>query len=364
VYNQASYLYNFRLGLMLAMKKKGWEVIAASPYDESAEKIKTQGIRFQNIPLSRKGKNPFTDFRTIFSLTRFYLKEKPNVVHHFTIKPVIYGTAAARLAGVAGIVNLIPGLGYVFLKGGAIKHLVKKMYRFALSSRVQMIFQNQDDLNFFHQNKLVDLQQTHVICGAGVNTTHYSTDQFPSPSPSSQITFLLVSRMLWDKGIAEFVDAAYIVKEKNPATHFMLLGNPDDGNPAAVPASWLEEQNSRDHIEWIRHQEDVRPFLARADVIVLPSYREGASRALMEAAAMSKPIITTDVPGCRDIVENQRNGILVPPNNVSSLAQAMLELAADPQKRIRMGLAGQEKALFNFSETTIIQQTLEIYHLL
>lgn len=349
---------------MLAMKKKGWEVIAVSPYDESAEKILAHGIRFQNIPLSRKGKNPFADLKTIFHLTRLYQKEKPNIVHHFTIKPVIYGTAAARLARVSGIVNLIPGLGYVFLKGGTLQHLVKKMYRFVLSPRVQMIFQNQDDLDFFHQNKLVDLQQTHIICGSGINTEDYSIENFPIPSPSSHITFLLAARMLWDKGIAEFVAAANIVKEKNPAAHFILLGSPDDGNPAAVPTSWLEEQLSQDHIEWIRHREDVRPFLVKADVVVLPSYREGASRALMEAAAMSKPIITTDVPGCRDIVENRQNGILVQPNNVDSLVQAMMELAADPQKRTGMGLAGREKALQSFSETTIIQQTLKVYLLL
>lgn len=361
VYNSASYLYRFRLGLMLAMKERGWEVVAVSPFGAAAKKIEARGIRFHKLPLKRKGINPFADLRTFFYLAKLYKQERPNIVHHFTVKPVIYGTAAAHLTRVSGIVNLIPGLGYVFLKGGLLQTVVEKMYRLVLTSRVRVIFQNRDDLSYFLKRQLVIQGQTFVIYGSGVDTDLFSPQRFPLKPHSSSVTFVLVARMLWDKGIAEYVQAARLVKEEIPSAHFILLGSPDQGNPASIPVSWLEEQHRLGRVEWMRHIEDVRPILAGADVIVLPSYREGASRALMEAAAMAKPIVTTDVPGCREIVEGNQNGLLVPSKNVEFLAQALLELAVDPDRRIRMGEASRERALKYFDEHVIIRQILEVY---
>jgi glycosyltransferase involved in cell wall biosynthesis len=361
VYNSASYLYNFRLGLLKAMRERGWEVTAAAPFDGAAKKIEAQGIRFLDIPLSRKGKNPLVDLWTFFSLLTLYFREKPDAVHHFTIKPVLYGTAAARLARIPGIVNTIPGLGYVHLKGGLIQSLVETMYRLVLSPSVKVIFQNKDDLSFFVKKRLVDRGQSCVISGSGVNTEFFSAEKFPDKPLSSQITFLLVARMLWDKGISEYTDAATLVREKIATACFFLLGSPDKGNPSSVPSSWLEKKHKCCGIKWIKHVEDVRPFLAGADVVVLPSYREGSPRVLMEAAAMAKPIIATDVPGCRDVVEEETNGLLVPPRDTEALARAMIKMAWDPTRRREMGLAGRERALKDFDERIIIRQTIEFY---
>jgi len=346
---------------MQAMKKKGWKVIAVSPPDNYVKKLKAKGIHFWELPINRKGMNPLEDFLMFCRLLKFYRREKPLIVHHFTIKPVIYGSLAARISGIAGIVNLVPGLGYVFSRGGLIQYIVERMYRFVLFPKVQVIFQNPDDRTFFIKRKLAINRQTHLICGSGVDVEFFSPDKFFPIDPSPSIAFTLISRMLWDKGIAEFVEAAKAVKKKNALTRFILIGDSDKGNPAAIPVSWLKKQ---DHIEWIEHTDDIRPWLARSAVVVLPSYREGAPRALIEAAAMAKAIITTNVPGCREIVKNGINGLVVPSKNVELLAQSMLRLANDPILRKQMGIAGREKALKNFDERLVIRKTQEIYNLI
>jgi len=361
LYNSAGYLYRFRLGLMLSMKNRGWQVVAAAPFDESAAKIEAEGIRFWALPISRKGKNPWTDFRMGMRLAKFYRREKPNIVHHFTIKPVIYGTLAARLCGISGIVNLIPGLGHVFLRGGLLQFWVERAYRMVFSPSVQVIFQNRNDLEFFVERKLVKRKQAHLIFGSGINTSAFSPDRLPADEAPSRITFSLVTRMLWEKGVAEFVEAAKIVKNQNSRTHFQLIGAPDAGNPTSVSTSWLEEQQTLDYIDWVGHTDDVRPYLADAAAVILPSYREGAPRALLEAASMGKAIVAADVPGCREVVDDGINGYLVPPKNVEKLAQAMLKLAEDPAGRRQMGLAAREKALKHFDERIIIRKTMEVY---
>jgi len=361
VYNSARYLYNFRLSLMQSMKEKGWQVIAASPYDKYAQKITHKGLRFWELPFKRKGQNPIADLGLIFRLARFYSQEKPAIVHHFTVKPVIYGTLAARISRVPGIVNLVPGLGYVFSRGGHLQHIVEKMYRFAFSTRTHVIFQNPDDLNHFIRRKLVRPEQTHLICGSGIDTKFFSPDRFPQKKDPPQTTFTLAARMLWDKGIAEFAEAAKIVHAKNKETQFFLIGDPDYGNPNSISEIWLKNLQYMDFIKRIEHKDDIRPFLAKSSVAVLPSYREGAPRFLIEAASMGKPIITTDVPGCRDIVIHGRNGLLVPKKNVILLAQAMLALADDPVKRQRMGSASRERALNVFNELLVIRKIQKIY---
>lgn len=364
IYNSASYLYNFRLGIMLSMKERGWEVMAVSPYNDHSGKIRDNGIRFWNLPLNRKSKNPLSDILIFFRLVRFYKQEKPMIVHHFTIKPVIYGTLAARITRVPVIVNLIPGLGYVFSRGGFLQYVVEKMYRFSLSPHVRVVFQNLDDMTFFIKRKLIRRRQAHLICGSGIDTKLYSPEKIPQKENPSCVRFTLISRMLWDKGVAEFVKAAKLVKKKNPKTSFLLIGGPDKGNPSSIPISWLEKVGNLKFIKWIKHTDDVKPFLARTSVVVLPSYGEGAPRSLIEATAMGKPIIATDVPGCREIVKNGINGFLVPKKNAESLAQAMLILADDAAKRRQMGQASRERALKYFDERHIIKQTLEVYSLL
>ncbi|MFO7980419.1 MAG: glycosyltransferase family 4 protein [Candidatus Aminicenantes bacterium] len=361
VYNSASYLYNFRLSLMLSMRKRGWEVMAVSPYDNFASKFRDNGISYLDFPFKRKGRNPLSDLWMLIRLVKFYNREKPIIVHHFTIKPVIYGTLAARICRIPGIVNLVPGLGFVFSHGGLIQKIVESMYRFSLSARVRMIFQNIDDLNFFVKRKLINPKQTHLICGSGINTKLYSLNKYPQDNIPADIIFTLVARMLWDKGISEFVKAAQLVNKKNPHTRFLLIGDPDRGNPTSIPVSWLKNLQNLNYIKWIKHTDDIKPYLAKSSVIVLPSYREGAPRSLIEAASMSKPIIAADVPGCREIVKSNVNGLLVPKKNITLLAKAMLTLADNPSQRRKMGLASREIALKCFDERLINRKTIKIY---
>lgn len=362
VYNTATYLYRFRLGLMQTMLRRGWRVIAAAPVDDFSDKIMQKGIQFKALPLSRKGLNPFKDARLWWRLLALYRRERPDIVHHFTVKPVIFGSVAARMAAVQGIVNLVPGLGYVFLHGGWLQKIVEKMYQVAFSSRVHVIFQNQDDRDLFVRKHMVRLGQTHVICGSGVNTNLFLPrrrirGQFNSP----RVTFALITRMLWDKGIAEFVAAARICNQCNPNTRFVLAGAPDPGNPSSIPPAWLQSLRALPYMKWHGHIEDVRLFLEGISVVVLPSYREGAPRSLIEAAAMAKPVIATDVAGCREVVKAGENGLLVPVRDVDSLANAMLTMAKDPGMRCRMGADSRRKALFQLNEKVVIRKTLEVY---
>ncbi len=362
VSNTAWYLFNFRLSLMKAMIKAGWQVTAAAPGDRYVSKLKAQGIKFVETPLRRSNMNPFRDISYFLRLCQICWNDKPDIIHLFTAKPVIYGSFAAWIMGVRGIVTSIPGLGYIFLRGGMVKRLVEQLYKLMLRPPVKIIFQNQDDRDHFLKMKLADPGQTFLIRGSGVDTEDFNIKNFPFTENRSQIVFLLMARMLWDKGIGEYVAAARQVRAENPSTKFILLGGSDPGNPAAVPKDWLMEQHRQHDIEWIDHVDDVRPYLAAASVVVLPSYyREGLPKSLLEAGAMSKPIITTDSSGCRDIVKDGLNGILVPIKNEQSLMRAMLTLSNDETMRKVMGKAGRKMVLESFDARIINQQTLEVY---
>ena len=362
VYNTAEYLVRFRLGLMQAMQRRGWRVVAAAPPDDHSPIIMEAGIPFVPLPMERRGRNPLADARLWWRLLVLYRRERPDIAHHFTVKPVIFGSLAARAAGIPGIVNLVPGLGYAFLHGGKLWTLVERLYRAAFCSRVQVTFHNQDDRDFFVRRNMVSHGQTHVICGSGVDTEYFSPQpHWEKGSDSSRPTFALAARMLWDKGIREFVAAARICHQHNPNTRFLLVGAPDPGNPSSVPTGWLRSLQGLGYMEWRGYVDDVRPILAEAAVAVLPSYREGAPRSLIEAAAMARPIITTDVPGCRELVNPGENGLLVPARDVESLAKAMITLADDPYMRRRMGDASRNRALIDFNEKDVIEKTLEIY---
>lgn len=362
VSNTAWYLYNFRLSLMQAMLERGWEVIAAAPPDPYASKLTAQGIRFLETPLRRSSMNPIHDLPYLLRLWRLCRDTKPDIVHLFTIKPVIYGSFAARLAGVPGIVNSVPGLGYVFLRGGIVQQLVGLLYKLVLRPPARVIFQNQEDMDFFLKMKLAVANQTFLIRGSGVNRAYFNAKNLSVTEDPDSTTFLLLARMLWDKGIAEFVEAAKKVRAENPATRFILLGGSDAGNPAAVPENWLKEQHEQGYIEWIDHVDDVRPYLAASSVVVLPSfYKEGLPRSLLEAGALGKPVITTDIPGCRDIVQDGLNGLIVPVKDEPSLTKAMLALSKNKAWCAIMGQAGRQRVTEFFDDRLIIRQTIEVY---
>ncbi len=345
---------------MKAVKEKDYEVIAIAPKDDYAQQFDKIGMQYIDIPVSRKGKNLFVDLILLLRLIKLYKREKPDLVHHFTPKMVIYGSLAAHFAGIHNVVNSITGLGYAFVEEGILNKIVLNMYHAALSKNSQVIFENTDDRKYFLQNNIVPSKRTNIIITSGVNTVEF-TPAKNNNLTNKIITFTLVARMLWDKGIREFVEAAEYVKEQNSSTHFVLLGGSDNGNPKAVPKSYLLTKKKSGIIDWIDHVDNVRPYIDDSDVVVLPSYREGGPRSLIEGASMEKPLIATDVQGCREIVEHEVNGLLVPPKDVNSLADAMLKLAKNHELRYQMGRNGRKKVLEEFDEKIVIQKTLEVY---
>lgn len=369
VANSSWFLYNFRSDIMLYMKNKGFEVIGVAPEDNYSNKIRELSIEHIAIKLDRKGKNIVKDFLLILKLAKIYKKYQPTVVHHFTIKPSIYGTMAARMAKVPRIANSITGLGYVFIEKNVTQRFVKFMYKLSFkSNRVRVIFENPDDKNIFVSNKIINEKHAFVIYGNGVDSTKFSIDNSDIASlPNFKkndgcIIFSLFARMLWDKGIKEFVDAAKIVLEKKKNAKFYLVGGLDDGNPTAAPIIWLNNVSQNPNIQWIDHVEDVRTYMKISDVVVLPSaYKEGVPQSLIESASMSRPLITTDVSGCKEIVIDNLNGIIVPPKDSQKLAEAMLILANDAQKRKQMGVAGRNLMLQKFDSKIVIQNTIKVY---
>jgi glycosyltransferase involved in cell wall biosynthesis len=287
-------------------------------------------------------------------------------VHHFTIKPAIFGSIAAKCTKVPIIVNTITGLGYAFEKPGFLRSLVKYLYRFAFLGKPNVIFQNRDDFAFFLSKGIVKRERAHIILGSGVNTETFRPTR--SINSESGLTFLLISRMLWSKGISQFAEAAEGIKKNFPNTHFIMVGGFSGagakGNPDSIPREWLHNANQKGYVRWLGRVplESVITLLDNCDVFVLPSYYpEGIPRSLIEAAAKGKAIITTDTPGCREVVKEGVNGFLVPPKDTASLAQAMTEFIRNPHLIKKMGRLSRKKAVELFDEKKVIQKTMMVY---
>jgi len=314
------------------------------------------------MPISRKGLNPFEDWRTLRFLRRTYARLKPDLVHHVTIKPVLYGSIAARLVGGIAVVNAISGLGYVFtsrdLRARILRPLVRMTYRLALGQRQsRTVFQNPDDLNDFVRMGLVQDGQAVLIRGSGVDVSAFH----PTPEPSGPPVVLLASRMLWDKGVKEFVEAARLIRARSQAPRFVLVGQPDVGNPAAIPVAQLEAWTAEGSVEWWGQRDDMPSVLSSATIVVLPSYGEGLPKVLIEAAAAARPVVATDVRGCREIVRPDINGSLVSARDSVTLAREIERLLDAPDLRARYGRAGRRLAETEFAESVIVEQTLAVY---
>lgn len=358
--------YNFRAGLAKALLARQFVVVGGGAGgDQYEEKILSLGIPFKNLPVDMKGINPLADMRLIVALYRWYRQERPDVVHHFTIKPVIYGSIAARLAGVRRIVNTITGLGYVYTeRKGALRLLVDQLYRLALGFAQRIFFQNEDDRGLFISRGLVSREKTSLVPGSGVDIDHFHPGYIfeQQPAKSGEVVVLMLSRLLRDKGIYEFVEAARMVIAAVPNVKFQVLGEIDRRNPSAVSSEEVEAWQFKGILRWLGHTDEVRPHISRADIVVLPSYREGTPRSLLEASAMGKPVIATDVVGCREAVEHDVTGLLVPVRNAGALASAIMTLAGDPATRTRMGAAGREKMIRQFDEQIVIGLAIKAYN--
>ncbi|MDI6770539.1 MAG: glycosyltransferase family 4 protein [Anaerolineales bacterium] len=354
------YLYNFRLPLAQALRTAGHEVLLLSPPGEYGPRLVQAGFCWISFPLSRRGMNPFSELITLWRLTRLYSRERPDLAHHFTVKCVLYGSLAAKMAGVKGIVNAITGLGYVFIGDEPpvrlLRWLIKGFYRCALRGS-QVIFQNPEDQSLFSRNGLVDGEQVTMIPSSGVDIEKFS----PSPEPAGEPLVILPARMLWAKGVAEFVDAARLLREDGIHARFALVGDTDLANPDAVPVDQLEKWQKEGIIEWWGWQEDMPAIYRQTHIVCLPSYREGTPKTLIEAAACGRPIVTTDVPGCRLVTHHQQNGLLVPVRDSRALAEALKILIADSALRKQMGKKGRELAVAEFSLEKVVGQTLAVY---
>jgi glycosyltransferase involved in cell wall biosynthesis len=356
------YLYNFRLSLAKELRAHGHEVVLLSAPGPFEPLLQESGFRWVSFPLSRQGINPFYELRTLWRLTQLYHQLDPDIVHHFTIKPVLYGSMAAHLLRIPGIINSITGLGHLFIDPEPITRLLRRLaswlYRINLRG-TEVIFENPEDRKIFIEWGFIKSRQGHLILGTGVDVERFR----PTAKENNPPIVLFSSRMLVTKGVLEYVEAIRILKAKGINAGFALAGKPDPGNPASIPEEQIEAWKQSDLVEWWGWQSDMPAALAQTDIFCLPSYREGVPNALLEATACGLPIVTTDTPGCRDVVTNGVNGLLVPVKNAQAIAVALETLILDPELRRRMGSAGREIAV-NFSNIKINRETLAVYNLL
>lgn len=361
VANTDWYLYRFRNSLASFLQMQGDEIVFVSPPGRFVPDIQGQGFRWIAWNVGRQSINPFKELKAILELAHIYSTEKPSHVHLHTIKPVIYGSLAARLIKVPAVIHSITGRGYVFLgkdvKARLLRTIVKKIYRFALSYRSSMtIFENETDRNYFLDENLVMPQKSSVVEGVGVNTDYYS----PSPEPTGIPIVILAGRMLWDKGVGTFIDAAQLLRSKVSA-RFILVGEPDAGNPASIDVDVLKQWVKEGVVEWWGWQADMRSVFASCHIVVLPSLGEGIPTILLEAAAAGRPIVATNVSGCRDVVIDGSTGLLVPQQDSLALALAMEKLITHPEMRKTMGKAGREYIVQRFGSSKINHETYKIY---
>jgi glycosyltransferase involved in cell wall biosynthesis len=357
------YFASHRFDLARAARDAGFDVALATRVSSWRGRIEAEGIRVFPLQFMRRSsRQPWVELRAIRELGSLYREWKPDVVHHVAAKPVIYGGLAARRAGVKGVVAALAGLGHAFASERASARLLRPAllaaYRAALKQRhVRLIVQNPEDERFVLEQRLVQPEALRVIRGSGVDTQVFR----PHAEPETVPTFVLVARMLWDKGVGEFVDAARELRQQNVAARCLLVGEADPENPAAIAREQLRRWHSEGHVEWWGHRSDMQNVLANAHVACLPSYREGLPKSLLEAAACGLPLIATDVPGCREIAVHEETGLLVPPRSATALAEAMTRLASDAALRRRLGAAGRQRVCEYFSTERITGETVALY---
>jgi glycosyltransferase involved in cell wall biosynthesis len=367
VANTGWYLYNFRLPLARRLRLEGFEVVLVSPPDSYVGRLRAEGFRCIGLDqLSRRGVNPFLEVFALWELIRLYWREKPRAVHHFTIKCVLYGTIAAKLTGVRSVVNAVTGLGHIFLGRRLVTRLlrppVRWLYRRILKARRgHVVFQNPDDLNAFVEARLVAPEKTVIIRSSGVDVARFSPRPGAPDLPADRTpTVLFVGRLIKEKGIHDFVEAARLIKAERGVC-FRVAGEIDPGNPSSLTVEQVEEWRREGAVDLLGHVDSIDEVIALADVVVLPSYREGTPRVLLEAAAMGKPLVATDVPGCREVVLPGHNGLLAEVENPQSLANAISQLLENPHLAHEMGLAGRELVESEFCSHKVVERTLDVY---
>lgn len=362
VVNNPDFLVSHRLVLVKGALAAGYDVHAIAPEGEGAATLEALGVPVHRWRLDRKGQRAATEALTLARLVALYRQVKPQLVHHVTIKPVIYGSLAAKLTGVRGVVNAVSGLGYIFLahglRAGARRRAIAAAYRSALGAKnTRVILQNDDDeADLRKLGALSPSAQVVKIRGSGVDLNRFA----PSEEPKGTPVVVLPARLLRDKGVVEFVEAARLLKREGSAVRMVLAGALDPGNPAAVTQTELDGWLRENAVEWWGHRTDMPQVFRESNLVCLPSYREGLPKALLEAAASGRAIVTTDAPGCRDVVDFGRLGPLVPVRDAKAIALQVRRLL-DPAVRAPLAKALAEHAAQHFSETQVLEQHLDVY---
>jgi len=357
------YLWNFRLPLLRALRDRGWDVVLASPRGAWSERFASEGLRWVPFECARHVMNPIAEAGVLGKLLGLYRREKPDLAHHFTIKCVLYGAMAARASGVPVVISAITGLGTAFVSQGIrarlLRPFIRSLYRVALRG-TDVIFQNPDDQQAFDVNGLLKRASVHLIRGSGVDIDLFQPpEQRPSFPP---VTIILAARLNREKGVTQFIEAARILRKEGLLTRFIVAGDLDTGHPAAIDETTLASWKRQGDVEFLGHRDDMRDLLQGAHVACLPSWGgEGVPRFLLEAMACGLPVVATDVSGCREAITNADNGFLVARRDPVALADALRMLIKDSELRIRLGIRGRQRAIEEFSQRAVIEQTLAVY---
>lgn len=358
VANTAWSMFNFRHGLLSRLICDGYQLTIIAPRDEFSDKLQKMGCAVVDLPMEAKGTNPLQELKLIYTLYRIYQQITPDFIIHYTIKPNVYGSLAAKMAGIPSLA-ITTGLGYTFVNDNFIAKIARQLYKMAFRYPKEVWFLNEDDRQAFLAYSLVSENKAKLLHGEGVNVSHFSP--ISSSFGNNPTTFLLIARMLWDKGIGEYIEAARVIKSKYPKTHFQLLGACDVPNPSLISREQIIIWESEGIVEYLGTTDDVRTVIANVDCVVLPSYREGIPRTMLEAAAMAKPLIVSDAPGCKDVVINGKTGFLCKVKNRDSLAAAMeLIINQSIQERVDMGGAGRNLVLHKFDERVVIKKYIDM----
>lgn len=350
-------IYNFRKGLINALKNEGHEVLAIAPKDEYSEELVKLGCEYVPVNMENTGGNPFKDLQLYYQLKSIYKQHKPHIALQFTIKPNIYGTLAAHSNAIP-VVNNVSGLGTVFLNSGFSSLVAKKLYKYAFRHAEIVLFQNPDDREDFVKHVPLKNEQIDLVPGSGIDLDVFSAQP---AKKGSKLVFLMVARLIEDKGVIEYLEASKSISKNYPQAEFHLLGSLDEHHTRGIKKYLIDEWSQFPNMKYLGVRRDVRDSLTQSDCVVLPSYREGTPKTLLEAAAMARPIVTTDVPGCREVVDHGENGLLCKARSSMDLAkkiQEMLELS--PEQRSNMAKKSRILVERKFDEKNVIGRYL--YH--
>ncbi|MFD2516572.1 glycosyltransferase family 4 protein [Salinimicrobium flavum] len=359
--NTSWYLFNFRKNLLQKLVNSGYEVIAVAPYDEFSQKLKTLGCIYEHIYIDSKSKNPINDISITINFLRIFIKKKPAVILNFTAKPNIYATLAGRTLGIPAV-NNIAGLGSGFVEESMTTKILRILYRYSQKKASKVFFQNEDDFQEFLFHKMVFPEKTTILPGSGVDLQHFSHHTLPVITREKKFTFLLISRILYSKGIELlFYAAKKIYDERNYDFRVQVVGQVGVNNSDAIPLSKIEEWNNEPFFEYLGKTEDIRQYITQSHCVILPSfYREGTPKSILEGLAIGRPIITTDMPGCRTTIVKGQNGFLIKPRDVNDLEQSMRKMiSCDYAQLQEMGSKSRQLAEQKFDEQIVIKQYLK-----